>query len=96
MRIESDTPSPEASAALDALKRAVKNTLERKRRLGQFAVVWRDGQPALLDDGVQDKPSFMEALQGMPDMGSDADFERQQDLSSEVAESKGDYQPKDE
>ena len=30
--------------ALEALKKAVANALERKRRLGQYAVVWRDGQ----------------------------------------------------
>ena len=30
--------------ALDALKRAVAEALERKRRLGQYAVVWRDGR----------------------------------------------------
>lgn len=29
--------------ALDALKRAVAEALERKRRLGLYAVVWRDG-----------------------------------------------------
>lgn len=28
--------------ALDALKRAVAEALERKRRLGQYAVVWRE------------------------------------------------------
>jgi len=30
--------------ALDALKRAVADALERKRRLGQYAVVWREGR----------------------------------------------------
>jgi len=30
--------------ALDTLKRAVAEALERKRRLGQYAVVWRDGR----------------------------------------------------
>ena len=29
---------------LDALKRAVTEALERKRRLGQYAVVWREGR----------------------------------------------------
>ena len=28
---------------LDVLKRAVAEALERKRKLGQYAVVWRDG-----------------------------------------------------
>jgi hypothetical protein len=30
--------------ALDALKRAVAEALDRKRRLGQYAVVWREGR----------------------------------------------------
>lgn len=30
--------------ALEALKKAVANALERKRRLGHYAVVWRDGR----------------------------------------------------
>ena len=34
--------------ALEALKKAVANALERKRRLGQYAVVWRDGQTVRL------------------------------------------------
>lgn len=31
------------TVALDTLKRAVAEALERKRRLGQYAVVWREG-----------------------------------------------------
>jgi hypothetical protein len=30
--------------ALAALRSAVAEALERKRRLGQYAVIWRDGQ----------------------------------------------------
>ena len=29
---------------LDVLKRAVAEALERKRKLGQYAVVWREGR----------------------------------------------------
>lgn len=36
------------SKALMALRKAVANALERKRRLGQYAVVWRDGQTVRL------------------------------------------------
>lgn len=36
--------SKDDELALAALRRAVANALERKRRLGQYAVVWRDGQ----------------------------------------------------
>jgi len=31
--------------ALAALRKAVARALERKRRLGQYAVVWRGGRP---------------------------------------------------
>jgi len=34
--------------ALEALQRAVAEALERKRRLGQYAVVWRDGRPVCI------------------------------------------------
>ncbi len=34
----------EDQKVLDGLKRAVASALERKRRLGQYAVVWRDGR----------------------------------------------------
>lgn len=34
--------------ALGALKQAVSEVLERKRRLGQYAVIWRDGRPVCI------------------------------------------------
>lgn len=37
------TPSPEGAATLQSLRAAVAQALERKRRLGQYAVVWQDG-----------------------------------------------------
>lgn len=37
--------SPQAQAMLKALQVAVENNLERKRRLGQYAVIWQDGRP---------------------------------------------------
>ena len=33
---------------LETLKQAVAEALERKRRLGQYAVVWRDGKPVMI------------------------------------------------
>jgi len=33
-----------AAIALATLRKAVAETLERKRRLGQYAVIWRDGE----------------------------------------------------
>ena len=43
-----DTEQDHESKALTALRQAVANALERKRRLGQYAVVWRDGQTVRL------------------------------------------------
>ncbi len=37
-------PDDHAAAVLKVLKRAVAEALERKRRLGQYAVVWREGR----------------------------------------------------
>ena len=37
------------SRELMALRRAVAKALDRKRRLGQYAVVWRDGRPVRLE-----------------------------------------------
>ena len=33
---------------LAVLREAVAEALERKRRLGQYAVVWRNGEPAFI------------------------------------------------
>lgn len=41
--------SPDDQFALDVLRSAVAEALERKRRLGQYAVVWRDGQVVRID-----------------------------------------------
>jgi hypothetical protein len=41
--------SLEAEQALDALRAAVVEALERKRRLGQYAVVWRDGRAVRIE-----------------------------------------------
>ena len=39
------TPSPEGQRLLEILRQAVAKTLEQKRRLGQYAVTWKDGKP---------------------------------------------------
>jgi len=41
------TPDYETKA-LDALTRAVAGALERKRQLGQYAVVWREDRPVCI------------------------------------------------
>ena len=43
------TLSAEDQQALDALRSAVAEALDRKRRLGQYAVIWRDGQAVRIE-----------------------------------------------
>ena len=50
---QKNAPSKEAQIMLDSLQRAVTDTLEKKRRLGQYAVVWRDGKPVILNFDVK-------------------------------------------
>ncbi|MFI3155071.1 MAG: hypothetical protein QX199_02825 [Methylococcaceae bacterium] len=50
MIIKSVPPSPEALAILKALQEAVGKNLDKKRRLGQYAVIWQDGRPVLVGD----------------------------------------------
>lgn len=45
MTITSTPPSAQAQAMLQALRSAVDKSLERKRKLGQYAVIWQNGQP---------------------------------------------------
>ena len=42
--------SPDAQKTLEFLRKVAADTLERKRRLGHYAVIWRDGKPALVGD----------------------------------------------
>lgn len=47
--------SPDTQEMPDSLRNAVADALERKRRLGQYAVFWQDGQPVLIgEDAPQD------------------------------------------
>ena len=46
--------SSHAQRTLDALRKAVTDALERKRRLGHYAVIWRNGKPATIGE---DAPS---------------------------------------
>ena len=41
--------SPKDRLALDVLRSAVAEALERKRRLGEYAVIWKDGRVVRLD-----------------------------------------------
>ena len=53
------TLSPDTQAMLDCLQLAVNKALERKRRLGQYAVFWDGKAPfAIGDDAPEDlKPT---------------------------------------
>lgn len=43
-----ETISGEDQQILDCMKEAVSDVLERKRLLGQYAVIWEDGRPATI------------------------------------------------
>lgn len=45
MKITTTEPSQRSQAMLKALQQAVTNCLDRKQKLGQYAVVWQDGRP---------------------------------------------------
>lgn len=47
--------STEGQRTLTALQTAVNRALERKARLGQYAVVWRDDRPAILDNAINER-----------------------------------------
>lgn len=44
------TPSSEGQVVLETLQKAVKQTLEKKRRLGQYAVIWENGKPVAVGE----------------------------------------------
>ena len=53
----------ETKQLLAALQAAVTSTLERKRRLGHYAVVWQDGRPVAIGE---DRPDTEPALEHPP------------------------------
>ncbi|MFZ4703492.1 MAG: hypothetical protein ACOYMG_25905 [Candidatus Methylumidiphilus sp.] len=54
---------PEDQLILDSLTNAVAEALERKRRLGHYAVVWRDGQPVIIGEELESKPHNIPSLE---------------------------------
>ncbi len=42
--------SEEGQVMLDSLQEAVTQALEKKRRLGHYAVVWRDGKAVMIGE----------------------------------------------
>lgn len=55
------TPPPDTQQMLDALKQAVAKELEKKKRLGQYAVFWKDGRPVLVGEDAPQMPSEPES-----------------------------------
>lgn len=45
---------PDTQKILEVLRQVAADTLERKRRLGHYAVVWKNGKPALIGDDAPD------------------------------------------
>ena len=62
------SPGKFEEEALAALQRAVTRALERKRRLGQYAVFWEDGQ--VIFDGP-DAPAEHEGPAGRSRIGTE-------------------------
>ncbi len=55
------SPSPESLKILEALRLAVNKALDRKKRLGQYAVVWKDGKPVMLGKELESKKTAQTA-----------------------------------
>ena len=60
MNLSKHPPSEKSQQTLDALKQAVAKALEKKRRLGQYAVIWEDGKPVLVGEDAPQTPSGQE------------------------------------
>ncbi|MEL6352968.1 MAG: hypothetical protein AAFR58_14520 [Cyanobacteria bacterium J06627_28] len=45
---------PDTKKILEVLRQVAADTLERKRRLGHYAVVWRDGKPVAIGEDAPD------------------------------------------
>lgn len=52
----SPTPDEESLAILDCLQQAVNKALERKRRLGQYAVFWDGNGPVAVGEDAPPSP----------------------------------------
>lgn len=59
------TPVLDAQTLLAALQATATSTLERKRRLGHYAVVWQDGRPVAIGEDRPDTDA--DPLDNTPD-----------------------------
>lgn len=46
--------SQDTQKILEMLKKVAAETLDRKRRLGHYAVIWRDGKPVAIGEDAPD------------------------------------------
>ncbi|HEY0874972.1 MAG TPA: hypothetical protein VGD94_15975 [Vicinamibacterales bacterium] len=53
------TLSPDDQRVLDLLRKAVEEALERKHRLGQYAVIWQDDKVVRVEP--EDIPALLKA-----------------------------------
>lgn len=51
-----DKPSEKAQKVLDVLRNVVSEELERKRKLGHYAVVWDEDHPVLIGEDAPPQP----------------------------------------
>lgn len=54
MKIIQGQPSAEAIRTLQALRKAVQQKLEEKRRLGHYYVIWQDDHAVFIGDDAPD------------------------------------------
>jgi len=84
MNIYHRPPSEESLFALEALQSAVTQTLEKKKKLGHYAVVWKNGVVILnrfdnslnetqIDDESAQLSTFQQFLVDSPEM-TDAEY----------------------
>ncbi|WP_303722703.1 hypothetical protein [Malonomonas rubra] len=55
MKISKQEPSEKSRQTLAALTEAVSRALEKKRRLGQYAVIWQNGKPIMVGEDAPQK-----------------------------------------
>lgn len=55
-------PSRQSQEMLGSLQKAVTEALEKKQRLGQYAVLWKDGRPVI--EGVEETAVSPQTIAG--------------------------------
>jgi hypothetical protein len=60
MNLSQHLPSEKSQQTLEVMKQAVAKALEKKKRLGQYAVIWEDGKPVLIGEDAPQPPSDQE------------------------------------